>query len=90
MKNFMKGCLPSSFPKMLGGHSITCQAKPLKQGLYGTYDNNHCYSLYQTQPVKQHSDEHYEEGRRRGRQRMRRLDGITDSMDMSLSKLRSW
>ena len=26
-------------------------------------------------------------GRRRGRQRMRRLDGITDSMDMSLSKL---
>jgi len=26
--------------------------------------------------------------RRRGRQRMRRLDGITDSMDMNLSKLR--
>ena len=26
--------------------------------------------------------------RRRGRQRMRRLDGITDSMDMSLGKLR--
>ena len=26
--------------------------------------------------------------RRRGRQRMRRLDGITDSMGMSLSKLR--
>ena len=25
--------------------------------------------------------------RRRGRQRMRRLDGITDSMDMSLSEL---
>ena len=29
-----------------------------------------------------------EGGRRRGRQRMRRLDGITDSMDMGLSKLR--
>ena len=30
----------------------------------------------------------WEGGRRRGQQRMRLLDGITDSMDMSLSKLR--
>ena len=28
-----------------------------------------------------------EDRRRRGQQRMRSLDGITDSMDMSLSKL---
>ena len=29
-------------------------------------------------------------GRKRGQQRMRRLDGITDSMDMSLSKLQKF
>jgi len=28
--------------------------------------------------------------RRRGQQRMRQLDGIADSMDMSLSRLQDW
>ena len=47
----------------------------------------HVYVLYTVFIEKTLMLENIEGRRRRGRQRMRLLDGITDSMDMSLSKL---
>ena len=44
--------------------------------------------IFKNWPIEKDTDAGKDWGqRRRGRQRMRRLDGITDSMDMSLSKL---
>ena len=46
-------------------------------------------NLTSVQAIGKDSDAGRDWGRRRGgRQRMRRLDGITDSMDVSLSELR--
>ena len=44
--------------------------------------------MQRTDSLKDHDAGKIEGRRRRGRQRMRQLDGITDSMDVSLSKLR--
>ena len=48
----------------------------------------HCHLMRRTDSLEKTLMLGNIEGRRRrGQQRMRRLDGITDSMDMSLSKL---
>ena len=43
--------------------------------------------MWRTDSIGKGHNAQIEGGRRRGQQRMSRLDGITDSMDMSLSKL---
>ena len=46
------------------------------------------HMMQRSQLIGKDSDVGKDDGRRRGRQRMRGLDGITDLTDMSLSELR--
>ena len=66
--------------------SILCWEDPLEKGTT-THSSILVWRISRTEEQKALMLGKIEGRRRRERQRMRRLDGITDSMDMSLSKL---
>ena len=52
-----------------------------------TVDDYLVFFFHKSQRLRHFHEQKEQNRKRRGQQRMRRLDGITDSMDMSLSKL---
>ena len=72
-----------NLPKIIFVRFTICFSKAYLQVIYRETQVHQ-----KSQLIRKDPDAEKIEGRtRRGRQRMRRLDGITDSMDMSLSKL---